>query len=334
MSYHIISQMDGAILVVAGSEGQMPQTKKHLMLSKQIGVSKIVVYINKCDLIDNEIRELVEIEVRDLLNSYNFDGDKAPFVFGSALMALSEKEPSELGTNSIIQLLDVLDNYITVPERDLSSPFAMSIESSMSIQGRGTVIIGTINSGEIKKGDPAEIIGWNKEYKTVISDIQMFGRAVPKCQAGDHVGLLCRGIKQSTIERGMIVCKPGAYPLQNRFVADLYLFSKEEGGRPRPISHRFQQQIFSQTFNGGARLDVPDELGGLLMPGDHGKVHVTLQYGMPLTIGQKFTIREGGRTIASGVITEWLPRITHITNLGLLDLPYGKTEEKGAKKKK
>lgn len=340
------TQMDGAILVVAASEGQMPQTREHLMLSKQVGVNKVVVYVNKCDLVDNEIKELVELEIRDLLSALHFDGDNTPFVFGSALLALSENEsePSENGIKSITTLLDVLDNYITVPERDLSSAFSMSVESSMSIQGRGTVVIGTLNSGEIKKGDAAEILGWGKKHKTVVSDIQMFGmmlnnffiflhvvfimigRAVPKCKAGDHVGLLCRGIKQSSLERGMLICKPGSLNLENRFVADLYLRSKEEGGRLRPISNKFIQQIFSQTWSGGSRIDVPDELGGILMPGDHGKVHVTLQYGMPLKIGQKFTIRENNKTIASGIITDFLPKIDDdkVNNLGLLDLPYGK----------
>ncbi|XP_017485584.1 PREDICTED: elongation factor Tu, mitochondrial-like, partial [Rhagoletis zephyria] len=322
------SQMDGAILVVAASEGQMPQTREHLMLSKQVGVDKVVVYVNKCDLVDDEIKELVEMEIRDLLTTLNFDGDNTPFVFGSALLALSEKEsePSENGIKSITTLLDTLDNYITVPERDLSSSFSMSIESSISIQGRGTVVIGTLNSGEVKKGDQAEILGWGKKLKTVVSDIQMFGRGVPKCRAGDHVGLLCRGIKQATLERGMLICQPGSLNLENRFVADLYLRSKEEGGRPKPISNKFIQQIFSQTWSGGSRIDVPDEFGGILMPGDHGKVHVTLQFGMPLKIGQKFTIRENNKTIASGIITEFLPKLgeSAISNLGLLDLPYGK----------
>lgn len=170
------SQMDGAILVVAASEGPMPQTREHLTLSKQIGVPKIVVYVNKCDLVDDEIKELVEIEVRDLLNSMNYDGDNAPFVFGSALLAMSEDQESEMGMQSISKLLDTLDSYITVPDRDMTSPFSMSIESNMSIQGRGTVVIGTINSGQVTKGDHAEIIGWSKTYKTVVSDIQMFGK--------------------------------------------------------------------------------------------------------------------------------------------------------------
>lgn len=171
------SQMDGAILVVAASEGQMPQTREHLMLSKQVGVEKVVVYVNKCDLVDNEIKELVEMEIRDLLHSLGFDGDNTPFIFGSALLALTEKEsePSENGINSVGNLLDTLDSYITVPERDLSSPFTMSIESSMSIQGRGTVVIGTVKTGEAKKGDQAEIVGWSKQHKTVVSDIHMFG---------------------------------------------------------------------------------------------------------------------------------------------------------------
>ncbi|KAF7495997.1 Elongation factor Tu [Sarcoptes scabiei] len=318
------SQMDGAILVVAASEGSMPQTREHLILSKQIGVEKIVVYVNKCDLVDNEIKELVEIEVRDLLNSLGFDGDDSPFVYGSALLALEEKQPTELGKKSVQKLMDVLDTYIVSPNRDVESPFAMSIESQLNVHGRGTVIIGTVQSGEISKGSNVEVIGWNKQYKTVITDIQMFGRTYAKCKAGDHVGLLCRGLKTNQIKRGMIICKPGCIDLANRFVADIYLLSSTEGGRQKPISNKFIQQIFSKTWSSGARLDVPEESGGLLMPGDHGKVHVTLQFMMPLSLGQKFTIRENNRTIASGIVSSLLPTInTENTNLGKLDLNCG-----------
>ncbi|XP_046913148.2 elongation factor Tu-like [Dermatophagoides farinae] len=329
------SQMDGAILVVAASEGPMPQTREHLMLSKQIGVEKIVVYANKCDLIDNEIRELVEIEVRDLLNEIGFDGDQSPFIFGSALKALSEQESSELGGRSIQTLLDTLDTYIEAPKRDIDSPFSMSIESSMSIQGRGTVVIGTVLTGSLQKGDQAEILGWSKQYKTVVSDIHMFGRPYPQCQAGDHVGLLCRGIKQSQLERGMLIAKPYTVTLENRFVADIYLRSHEEGGRSKPITNKFIQQIFSQTWSGGARLDIPEEYGGILMPGDHGRCHVTLQYGMPLKLGQKFTIREHTNTIASGIIVDILPRLSHdlVKNLGTLILPSYDNDNKSSNKK-
>lgn len=187
------SQMDGAILVVAASEGQMPQTKEHLMLSKQIGVNRIVVYVNKCDLVDNEIKELVEMEIRDLLNSYGFEGDKSPFVFGSALKALSETddEASEMGIGSIKQLLEVLDNYITEPERDLKTAFSMPIESNISIQGRGTVVIGTAITGEAKKGEPAEILGWSKQIKTIINDIQMFGKLISIISKLSHCNKFC-----------------------------------------------------------------------------------------------------------------------------------------------
>ncbi|KAH9421326.1 hypothetical protein DERP_013776 [Dermatophagoides pteronyssinus] len=317
------SQMDGAILVVAASEGPMPQTREHLMLSKQIGIEKIIVYANKCDIVDDEIRELVEIEVRDLLNEIGFDGDHSPFIFGSALKALNETETSELGGKSIEKLLNTLDSYIEAPKRDLDSPFSMSIESSMSIQGRGTVVIGTVLTGSLQKGDQAEILGWSKQYKTVVSDIHMFGRPYQHCQAGDHVGLLCRGIKQSQLERGMLIAKPSTITLENHFIADLYLRSTEEGGRNKPISNKFIQQIFSQTWSGGARLDVPEESGGLLMPGDHGRCLITLQYGMPLKLGQKFTIREHNKTIASGIIVQLLPRLSFdlVKNLGNLILP-------------
>ncbi|XP_054159395.1 elongation factor Tu-like [Oppia nitens] len=318
------SQMDGAILVVAGSEGQMPQTREHLMLSKQIGVKKLVVFVNKCDLIDDEMKELVEMEVRDLLNNYGFDGDNTPFVFGSALAALSG-DKSDVGEESIIKLLDTLDSYITPPERDTKSPFLMPIESSVVITGRGTVCIGTVEKGTIARGEPIDILGWDEVIKSAATDIHMFGRSIANCEAGDHVGILCRGIKSSgiKIERGMYATKPSSINLNNRFEVNLYLIPKGEGGRDKPISTKFIQQIFSRTWSGGARIDVPDESGGILMPGDHGKVHMTLQYGMFMNIGQSFTLREHQHTIASGIITGFLDSIPVPDNLGLLDLPYG-----------
>ncbi|CAG2170359.1 unnamed protein product [Oppiella nova] len=316
------SQMDGAILVVAGSEGQMPQTREHLMLSKQIGVKKIVVYVNKCDLIDNEVQELVEMEVRDLLNNYGFDGDNTPFVFGSALMALSGNK-SDLGEKSILSLLDTLDTYLTLPERDTKSPFLLPIESALVITGRGTVCIGTVERGSISKGDPIELLGWDEVIKSAATDIHMFGRSVDSCEAGDHIGLLCRGVKSSgiKIERGMYASKPSTLSLKNRFEANLYLVSPGEGGRHKPISQKYIQQIFSRTWSGGARIDVPDSEGGILMPGDHAKIHLTLQYGMHMNIGQSFTIRESSKTIASGVISGYLPNIAVPKNLGVLELP-------------
>ncbi|CAG2118003.1 unnamed protein product [Medioppia subpectinata] len=315
------SQMDGAVLVVAGSEGQMPQTREHLMLSRQIGVQKIVVYVNKCDLVDNEMKELVELEVRDLLNNYGFEGDTTPFVFGSALMALSG-DKSELGEKSILKLLETLDTYLTVPERDTNSAFLMPIESAIVITGRGTVCVGTVEKGSISRGDPIELIGWNEVIKSAATDIHMFGRSVASCEAGDHVGLLCRGVKSSgvKIERGMYASKPASLSLNNRFEANLYLIPAGEGGRAKPISQRFIQQIFSRTWSGGARLDVPSEEGGILMPGDHSKVHLTLQFGMHMNIGQSFTIREHSRTIASGIITKHLGTIPVPKNLGVLQL--------------
>ena len=232
---------------------------------------------------------------------------------------------SDLGQPSIIRLLDHLDSYITLPERDVKSPFLMPIESCITITGRGTVSIGTVERGIISRGEPIELIGWDEVVKSAATDIHMFGRSVPSCEAGDHVGLLCRGIKATgiKIERGMCVSKPSSLSLNNRFEADLYLIATEEGGRDRPISNRFIQQIFSRTWSGGARIDVPEEEGAILMPGDHSKVHLTLQYGMHMKIGQSFTIREHNKTIASGIITGYLPNIAVPKNLGTLDLPYG-----------
>ena len=320
------AQMDGAILVVAGSEGQMPQTREHLMLSKQIGIKNLVVYVNKCDLIDNEVRELVEIEIRELLCKYGFDGDNTPFVFGSALAAL-EGDKSELGEQSIVKLLQCLDEHIKQPERNLADPFMMSIESAVSITGRGTVAIGTVERGVLKRGDPIEILGWGKNIKSVATDIHMFQRSIPECSAGDHVGVLCRGIKGEKLDRGMTLAALDSLKLYNRFEANMYLVAKGEGGRANPISNRFIQQLFSRTWSAGVRIDVPDEEGGMLMPGDHGKVHLTLHYGMVMLPGQSFTIRELQHTIASGVINKPLGLIDVKSHLGLLDLPYGKKEE-------
>jgi elongation factor Tu len=315
--------MDGAILVVAGSEGQMPQTREHLLLSRRIGLEKIVVYVNKCDLIDKEVQELVELEVRDLLDSFGFDGNNCPFIFGSAALAAAG-DKSELGEGSIIRLLEALDNYVTLPERDTKSPFMMPIESSLTIPGRGTVIIGTVNRGTLTRKDNIELIGCGRSVQTVVTDIQMFGESIPNCSAGDHVGVLCRNLKTNQVERGMVLSLPKVLKMGNRFEASMYLLSREEGGRFRPISTRYVQQMFSQTWLVGARVDVPDEEGGLLVPGDHGTVHLTLNKPMIMSKGQQFVIRENHQTVATGIVTKELENVEIGKQLlGSLKLPYG-----------
>ncbi|RWS10012.1 elongation factor Tu: mitochondrial-like protein 1 [Dinothrombium tinctorium] len=327
------SQMDCAILVVAASEGEMPQTREHLVLSKQIGVNTIVVFVNKCDLIDKEVCELVELEIRELLNKIGFDGNNTPFVFGSALLALNGDQ-SEFGQPAIIKLLDTLDSHIKPPERDVKSPFFLPIENSVAITGRGTVAIGTVKRGVLKRGSPIEIIGHSTRLKSAASDIHMFKKSVPECYGGDHVGVLCRGLKVNQVRRGMVMVAPDSVTPNNRFEANLYLFKEEEGGRKRAISKRFVQQFFSETFSCGCRVDIPKESGSILMPGDHGIAHLTLARNMVMLKGQYFTIRELGKTIAAGIITNELPKVNipHGVHLGDALLGYNEEEVMSAAK--
>jgi len=302
------SQMDAAILVVAGSEGQMPQTKEHVILGRQIGLKQIVVFINKCDLIDQEMKELVEMEVRDLLSLNGFDGENTPIIFGSALAAL-EGDTGELGIESIKNLVSTMDEHLKVPERDTSGPFLMYFDSKMTIPGRGTVIIGTIGRGTLSRGDAVEIVGHSEVIKTTATDIQIFRKSVPGAAAGDHVGVLLRGIKTNQLERGMVMCQPDSIKMFNRFKANLYLLSESEGGRKLPLTKHYVQPFYSETWTIGSRIDVPRELGGLILQGDHGIVHVTLAKGMPILPGQRFTIRQHRKTVATGVVSEMLPSI-------------------------
>lgn len=284
------SQMDAAILVVAASEGSMPQTREHLLLSKQIGIKEIITYVNKCDLVDEEMKLLVEMEIRDQLNSFGWDGDNSPVIFGSALAALDGDE-SELGIPSIKKLLQVLDTKIEPPQRDVTSPFLMFIDSKIYIPGRGTAVIGTVKRGTLKRIDHIEILGFDEKIKTVVTDIHMFGRSYPECRSGDHVSILLRGIKLNDLRRGMAITAAGSIEANNRFEANMYLLTKEEGGRTLgAISKKYVQSMYSQTWSIGCRVDVPTSLGGLLMPGDTGIVHVTLPKLMPIQVGDTFTV--------------------------------------------
>ncbi|KAI1296898.1 Elongation factor Tu, mitochondrial [Halotydeus destructor] len=331
------AQMDGAILVIAGSEGQMPQTREHLQLSKQIGLKKIVVYINKCDLIDAEMKELVELETRELLNEYGFDGDDCPIIFGSALAALGG-DTGVLGEQSIVQLLEALDSYFELPERNLDSPFMMPVDSRVSVPGRGTVVVGTVTHGSIQRADAVEIVGCGQRLKSNAIDIHIFGESQKSCTAGDHVGLLCRNVKAQRVERGMYVSSPGTLEISNRFEASIYLFGEHEGGRKRPISNKFCQMLFSDTWSAHCRLDIPNDPSGdpgMLLPGDHGVVHLTMFKEMYMKEGQKFTIREGNKNVASGLMMKRMPslQIESGAMLGALDLPYGTPYEKKSKDK-
>ncbi|XP_037954862.1 elongation factor Tu [Teleopsis dalmanni] len=301
------SQMDGTILVVAATDGQMPQTREHLLLAKQVGIEKIVVFINKADLVDNEVLELVELEVRELLTDFGFDGIATPVVYGSALLAMNN-DTSAYGVPAIEQLLEHIDNYIPTPTRDITSPFILPIDNAFTMPGRGTVVVGTIKRGTMAKNAEADLLGFNQNIKTSIGDLQIFRKSVPQGIAGENVGALLRGVKISNVERGMLLCATGTEDISNHYDASMYLLSRAEGGRFRPMLSKYIQQLFSTTWNVPARIDLipPNEM---LMPGEHGKVSITLHKKMVMTPGQAFTIRENEATVATGIIVKRKPSI-------------------------
>ncbi|CAG9858330.1 unnamed protein product [Phyllotreta striolata] len=313
-----VSQMDGAILVVAATDGEMPQTREHLLLAKQVGVKNIIVYINKADLVDNEMLELVEIEIRELLENFGFNGVESPVIYGSALDALNEKD-SEYGVKSIMKLLDTLDRYIPEPQRDFTSPFMLPIDNFFTVPGRGTVLVGTILKGSIKKNAEAELLGFDNKIKTSVSDIQVFKKSVPQAIAGENVGTLIRNVKVKDVMRGMVLCAAGSQKINNRFKASIYFLSKAEGGRSKPVTSRYCQQLFSKTWNIPVRVDMVDNVD-MIMPGEHGSVSLTLLKKMVMLPGQQFTIRENNVTVGTGIITEALPSINLIGSLGKLEL--------------
>ncbi|GAB6018993.1 hypothetical protein CHUAL_000628 [Chamberlinius hualienensis] len=298
------SQMDGAIVVVAATDGPMPQTKEHLLLAKQIGVKHIVVYINKVDIVTSDVIELVEIEMRELLDSYGFDGATTPVVYGSALLALTGDQ-SEIAAGSIRKLITECDRYIPIPQRDLTLPFLLPIENMFTVTNRGTVATGTLKQGIVRKGVTAEVIGYNAKLKTTISDIQVFKKSVPSCEAGQNLGLLLRGVKLNDIRRGMMVVATDSLKPRNVVEAQVYFLSKYEGGREKPIRDKSIQQMYSQTWNMAGQIHImpPQEM---LMPGEHGKVKFIFLKKMGVIEGQQFTIREGNRTTGTGMFTKIL----------------------------
>ncbi|OQR73099.1 elongation factor Tu [Tropilaelaps mercedesae] len=315
------AQIDAAILVVAADDGCMPQTYEHLLVCKQVGIKKIVAFINKADLADKDVLQLIEMEIRDLMDSFKFpDSLSFPIVCGSAAAALKgSKEP--YGEPAIQQLLDHMDSYIQPPQRDVVSPLYGPVEGVVNIKGRGTVVITTLDRGSVQKQNRVSILGFNEEVSTVVSDIQAFGKQVTTAKAGDHVGLLCRGIKSSSVRRGMSVIAPGAYSLNNHFTANMYLLSPGEGGRKRPISTKYIMPLFAKTWSLPCRVDVKD--GGMLMPGDTGEVELVLSKTMVFQVGQSFSIRELGRTVATGIITKLLPNVnitTHQLGMAQIDV--------------
>jgi elongation factor Tu len=296
------AQMDGAILVVSAADGPMPQTREHILLARQVGVPYIVVFLNKADMVDDEeLLELVEVEVRDLLNEYDFPGDDVPFVIGSALKALDGDEEY---VQKIVDLGEQLDTYIPEPQRDLDKPFLMPVEDVFSITGRGTVATGRIEQGVVNTGDTVEIVGIKPETSnTVVTGVEMFRKILDQGQAGDNVGCLLRGIKREEIERGQVLCKPGSITPHTQFKAEVYVLKKEEGGRHTPFFNGYRPQFYFRTTDvtGVAKLPEGTEM---VMPGDNVQMEIEMIQPIAMDAGLRFAIREGGRTVGSGVVTE------------------------------
>jgi len=296
------AQMDGAILVVSAADGPMPQTREHILLARQVGVPYIVVFLNKADMVDDEeLLELVEVEVRELLSAYDFPGDDIPFVIGSALKAL---EGDEEHVQKILDLGEQLDTYIPEPERDLDKPFLMPIEDVFSITGRGTVATGRIEQGIVNTGDTVEIVGIHEQVaNTVVTGVEMFRKILDQGQAGDNVGTLLRGIKREEIERGQVLCKPGSITPHTQFKAEVYVLKKEEGGRHTPFFNGYRPQFYFRTTDvtGVAKLPEGTEM---VMPGDNVQMEIEMIQPIAMDAGLRFAIREGGRTVGSGVVTE------------------------------
>ncbi|MGZ6976427.1 MAG: elongation factor Tu [Acidimicrobiia bacterium] len=295
------AQMDGAILVVSAADGAMPQTREHILLARQVGVPYIVVFLNKADMVDDpELLELVEVEIRDLLSEYEFPGDDIPFVTGSALKALEGDEDAEA---KILELAEALDTYIPEPQRDLDKPFLMPVEDVFSITGRGTVATGRVEQGIIKTGETVEIVGIKDTTSTVVTGVEMFKKILDEGRAGDNVGCLLRGTKREDIERGQVLCKPGSITPHTQFKAEVYVLKKEEGGRHTPFFTGYRPQFYFRTTDvtGVARLPEGTEM---VMPGDNVQMEIELIQPIAMDQGLRFAIREGGRTVGSGVVTE------------------------------
>jgi elongation factor Tu len=297
------AQMDGAILVVSAADGPMPQTREHILLARQVGVPYIVVYLNKADMVDDpELLELVEMEVRDLLSSYEFPGDDTPIVVGSALKAL-EGDTSEIGIPSVVKLVDAMDSYIPEPQRQVDLPFLMPIEDVFSISGRGTVVTGRIERGKVKVGDEIEIVGLRKTTKTTCTGVEMFRKLLDEGVAGDNVGVLLRGAKRDDVERGQVLAKPGTITPHTKFEAEVYVLSKEEGGRHTPFFKGYRPQFYFRTTDVTGAVDLPEGVE-MVMPGDNVRVTVSLISPIAMEEGLRFAIREGGRTVGAGVVAK------------------------------
>jgi len=297
------AQMDGAILVVSAADGPMPQTREHILLSRQVGVPYILVYMNKADMVDDdELLELVEMEIRELLDMYEFPGDDTPVIIGSALKAL-EGDTSDIGEPSIIKLAAALDEYIPQPERDVDKPFLMPIEDVFSISGRGTVVTGRIESGIVKVGEEIDIIGIKETQKTTVTGVEMFRKLLDQGEAGDNVGVLLRGTKREEVERGQVLAHPGTINPHTKFEAEVYILSKDEGGRHTPFFNGYRPQFYFRTTDVTGAVDLPEGVE-MVMPGDNVKFIVSLIAPIAMDEGLRFAVREGGRTVGAGVVSK------------------------------
>ena len=298
------AQMDGAIIVVAATDGPMPQTREHVLLARQVNVPRLVIFMNKCDMVDDEeMLELVEMDMRELLSSYDFDGDNTPVIRGSALGALNGEPQWE---EKVMELMDAVDTWVPLPPRDIDKPFLMPVEDVFSITGRGTVATGRIETGVIHTGDEVQIIGLGAEnLKSVVTGVEMFRKILDEGQAGDNVGLLLRGIDKNEIKRGMVIAKPGQVKPHSRFKASVYVLKKEEGGRHTPFHNKYRPQFYIRTLDVTGEITLPEGVE-MVMPGDNVEINVELIYPVACSVGLRFAIREGGRTVGSGQITEIL----------------------------
>jgi elongation factor Tu len=296
------AQMDGAILVVSATDGPMPQTREHILLARQVGVPTMVVFMNKVDLVDDEeILELVEMEIRELLSKYDFDGDNIPIIRGSAVCALDDKQP-EIGRDSVLKLMEAVDTYLPQPERPLDKPFMMPIEDVFSISGRGTVVTGRVETGVVKVGEEVEIVGITDTRKTVVTGVEMFRKLLDQGQAGDNIGALIRGVGREEVERGQVLCKPGSIKPHTDFQSEVYVLSKDEGGRHTPFFANYRPQFYFRTTDVTGTVELPEGTE-MVMPGDNIALGVKLIAPIAMDVGQRFTIREGGRTVGSGIVS-------------------------------
>src|SRR5579864_4381570 len=299
------AQMDGAILVVGANDGPMPQTREHILLAYQSGVPSIVVFMNKCDMVDDpELLDLVELETRDLLTKYNYKGDEVPVIRGSALKALNADKDGE-DWAPIMQLMDAVDSYIKQPERETEKPFLMPVEDVFSISGRGTVVTGRVEKGKVKVGEEVEIVGFKDTQKTVVTGVEMFRKLLDEGQAGDNIGVLLRGLKREDVERGQVLCKPGSITPHKKFKAEVYVLKKEEGGRHTPFFTNYRPQFYFRTTDVTGTVRLPEGVE-MVMPGDNIQMDVELHTPIAAEEGLRFAIREGGRTVGAGVVTKIL----------------------------